>query len=227
LLLVTVGLDLSILYRNLLYYRMSSSISIMFCFGFVTGTYLFFQICSGLILCCWYDTTLSHSFDSIQFASRNVSTLWLVRYLHMNVVSMVFLVLYIHGFKSVVTFTSKLAALISGVVIVGLLFMSSFIGYSLVLSQMSYWAVIVITNLVTVVPMFGFDVLYLLWGDCGVTTVLVYRFLILHFITPLILLVVIVVHLYLVHSSLTLEWLVLASHRIEISSFSPYHISKE
>ena len=94
-----------------------------------------------------------------------------------------------------------------------------FTGYGLVLGQMSYWALVVITNLVTVLPFIGYDILFLLWGDSSVSSILLSRLFVVHFILPIIILLVMFVHLYLVHASTSYEDFVIATNRLELIAF--------
>lgn len=41
---------------------------------------------------------------------------------------------------------------------------TGFLGYILPWGQMSFWAAIVITNLLAAIPLIGIDLVYLLWG---------------------------------------------------------------
>lgn len=51
-----------------------------------------------------------------------------------------------------------------GIIILIFLILIAFLGYVLVFSQMSLWAGIVISGLLGVVPLFGFDLVFFLWG---------------------------------------------------------------
>lgn len=74
-----------------------------------------------------------------------------------------------------------------------------FTGYSLVYGQMSLWALVVICSLVTAVPVVGEQLLELLWGGSVVSGVTVNRCFGIHFILPLILLVLVLGHLLVLH----------------------------
>lgn len=87
----------------------------------------------------------------------------------------------------------------SGVVILILMIATAFTGYVLPWGQMSYWAATVITNLFSVIPYCGNDVVVWLWGDYGVTTSTLNRFYTIHFILPFIILIVACLHIFVLH----------------------------
>ena len=86
-----------------------------------------------------------------------------------------------------------------GVIIWLFLCGACFTGYSLVYGQMSLWAIVVICSLVTAVPVIGASVLELLWGGSVVSGVTVNRFFGIHFVLPLVLLVLVLAHLAVLH----------------------------
>jgi ubiquinol-cytochrome c reductase cytochrome b subunit len=64
---------------------------------------------------------------------------------------------------------------------------------------MSFWGATVITNLFSVLPAIGSDVVHTLWGGFGVGNATLNRFYSLHFILPLIILWLVIVHILLLH----------------------------
>ena len=88
----------------------------------------------------------------------------------------------------------------SGYLIFILTVATSFLGYILPWGQMSYWGTTVISNLITVVPIFGERILLFLWGDHEVATTTLQRVFVLHYLLPFILLAIIVVHLICMHN---------------------------
>ena len=64
---------------------------------------------------------------------------------------------------------------------------------------MSLWALVMICSLVTAMPVVGNDLLELLWGGSVVPGVTVNRCFGIHFIVPIVLLVVLMGHLLVLH----------------------------
>jgi quinol-cytochrome oxidoreductase complex cytochrome b subunit len=57
-----------------------------------------------------------------------------------------------------------------------LFFFVSFSGYTLPVSLMAFWALVVITNLASAIPSFGGEILSLLWGGDAVSSATLSRF---------------------------------------------------
>ena len=75
---------------------------------------------------------------------------------HFNGASLFFVFLYIHLFKGLFFVRYRLKKVwSSGLVILLLVMMEAFMGYVLVWAQMSFWASVVITSLLSVIPIWG------------------------------------------------------------------------
>jgi ubiquinol-cytochrome c reductase cytochrome b subunit len=76
----------------------------------------------------------------------------------------------------------------------------AFIGYVLPWGQMSFWGATVITNLFSAIPGIGTELVYWLWGGFSVSNATLSRFFSLHYLLPIILTAIVIVHLFLLHS---------------------------
>lgn len=76
---------------------------------------------------------------------------------------------------------------------------TAFLGYSLVWAQMSYWAVTVITSLITVAPL-GNQLLGVVWGAPYIMQPTLSHFIAWHYLLPLALLAIAGVHIVAVHA---------------------------
>jgi len=65
---------------------------------------------------------------------------------------------------------------------------------------MSYWALTVITNLLTCLPIFGVDVLFYGWGGYFILSMTVSRCFCFHFLLPFGVCGVVVLHVVLLHA---------------------------
>lgn len=93
------------------------------------------------------------NFDSVQYIMYDVNWGWLMRIIHFNGASFFFFVMYLHMFKGLFMMSYRLVRVwLTGVIMIFLFMGVGFIGYVLVYSQMSYWAAVVITSLLTVIP---------------------------------------------------------------------------
>ena len=102
----------------------------------------------------------------------------------------------------------------------------AFIGYVLPWGQMSFWGATVITNLFSVIPFVGQDIVFWLWGGFGVAAPTIYRFYTLHFLVPFIVLALVIIHLMALHNegSTTPH---LNNHSTENISFGSYYALKD
>jgi len=76
----------------------------------------------------------------------------------------------------------------------------AFLGYVLPYGQMSLWGATVITNLLSAIPVFGQDLVELIWGGFSVSNATLNRFFSLHFLLPFLLAALVVAHLIALHT---------------------------
>lgn len=183
-------------------YPTPASLSYYFNFGFISMVFLMIQIATGIFLSMYYDPNMDDAFASVEYIMRDVENGSLIRYAHSNGASFFFLSVYLHMLKSLYfgSYGAPRHALwFSGVIIYILMVATAFLGYVLPWGQMSYWAATVITNLFTVIPYFGGDLVIWLWGGYSVSGPTLHRFFSLHYLLPFVLLAVVVLHLITLH----------------------------
>lgn len=74
-----------------------------------------------------------------------------------------------------------------------------FLGYVLPFGQISFWAATVITKFVRVIPILGNKMVIWLWRGFGVNLITVKFFYTLHFLLPIVLLFLVILHLKSLH----------------------------
>lgn len=123
-----------------------------------------------------------------------------MRLIHINGASIFFIFIYFHIFRGIkiISSTNK-KTWSTGLFILLLLIIISFLGYVLPWGQISFWAVAVITNLFSIIPICGQILVEWIWGGFSVGNPTLIRFYSLHFITPIILLTIIILHLLFLH----------------------------
>ena len=113
---------------------------------------------------------------------------------------MIFILLYLHLYKNLAVSGYRLrGAWNSGITMMLIIIGAAFTGYVLVGSQMRFWAAMVITRLLRVVPLVGERVLYSVWGGYSIRWVTYQTMLVVHFILPFIVLGLLVIHLNFLH----------------------------
>eukprot|EP00461_Guttulinopsis_vulgaris_P002271 UN02272 len=107
-----------------------------------------------------YVPEVDHAFDSVEHIMRDVHYGHMIRYVHANGASFYFVVVYCHIFRSLYyrTFLKNAMTWQVGVVILLLSMAAAFLGYVLPWGQMSFWGATVITNLFSVIPLAGKDI---------------------------------------------------------------------
>nr|AQQ72869.1 cytochrome b [Leipothrix sp. 1 XFX-2017] len=177
-----------------------SSMSYFWNFGSTLGLCLMVQMLSGMLLTFHYSSSSLEAFSSIVQIMREVWSGWLIRLIHMNGASMFFLFVYLHMFRGLYFYSSTHKKVWnSGVIILLTLMAISFLGYVLPWGQMSYWAVAVITNLFSVIPIVGPSLVTWIWGGFSVSSPTLTRFFSLHFVLPFFLTVLVTLHLLFLH----------------------------
>lgn len=178
-----------------------ASISFIWNIGFLLGITLVIQIVSGLVLSINYVAHSSIAFDSVIHIIRDIDAGWSIRYIHINGASLFFILMFIH-IRRGIYFNSPIKlpiVWISGVIIFLASIAAAFIGYVLPWGQMSFWGATVITTIISAIPYVGKDVIQWLWGNFSVSQPTLNRFFSLHFLIPLIIAALVLIHLIILH----------------------------
>jgi quinol-cytochrome oxidoreductase complex cytochrome b subunit len=167
-----------------------AALTVGFLLGFLLGVFLGAQLLSGFLLACGYLPDPAFAFDSVQALVRTLPGMWLLRFLHVNGATMVFVLMSCHWAKAFAVHSyayPREYVWWTGCVMVALLMLAAFTGYVLVWGQISYWALTVITNLATAIPLVGFDLLTALWAGEVLNAYSLGRFYCVHFLVPFVL----------------------------------------
>ena len=115
---------------------------------------------------------------------------------------------------------------ISGLLILILSILTAFIGYVLPWGQISFWAATVITNLLSAIPYLGKIIVEWIWGRFSVSYPTLIRFFSFHFIVPLIIFILVIIHIILLHSNGSSNP-ISVNLRIDKIRFDPYFSIKD
>nr|AZL93371.1 cytochrome b [Parevania sp. ZJUH_2016024] len=196
-------------------------------FGSLLGMCLFIQILTGLFLSMHYCPHTSLAFQSMMNIMQNVNYGWMFRYIHLNTASLFFLCMFLHigrniyynNFKSIFVWSS-------GILIFIISMLTAFLGYVLPWGQMSLWGATVITNLLSSIPYLGNMLVMWLWGGFSVDNDTLNRFFSLHFILPILILLMVMIHLIFLHEGGSSNPTGLESNYFKIP-FHPYFFLKD
>lgn len=178
------------------------NISLLWNFGSLLGLFLIIQIVTGLFLSIHFRANVIIAFDSVIHICRDVNYGWLIRVIHANGASFVFICIYIHIGRGIYYNSFKLIKpWLVGVILMFLIIITAFIGYVLPWGQISFWGATVITNLLSAIPYLGIDIVQWIWGGFAVDNATLSRFYTFHFIVPFIVLAFSIIHLIILHES--------------------------
>lgn len=179
-----------------------ANISYLWNFGSLLGICLIIQILTGVFLAMHYQPHVDFAFSSVEHIMRDVNAGWALRYTHANVASFFFIFVYLHIARGLYYSSYKSPRVLVwsiGVIILVLMMATGFLGYVLPFGQMSLWGATVITNLLSAVPVFGKDLVELIWGGFSVSNATLNRFFSLHFLLPFVLAALAAGHLLALH----------------------------
>jgi ubiquinol-cytochrome c reductase cytochrome b subunit len=171
-----------------------ANITYLWNFGSLLGVCLIIQILTGAFLAMHYTPNVDFAFNSVEHIMRDVNNGWLLRYTHANVASFFFIFVYMHIGRGLYYSSYK-----SPRVLVWSMIATGFLGYVLPYGQMSLWGATVITNLLSAIPIFGQDIVELIWGGFSVSNATLNRFFSLHYLFPFLLAALAVAHLIALH----------------------------
>ena len=180
-----------------------ANISYLWNLGSLLGLCLVLQILTGIFLAMHYQPHVDFAFNSVEHIMRDVNNGWAIRYTHANVASFFFIFVYAHIAKGLYygSYRSPRVLLWSiGVIILIVMIGTAFLGYVLPYGQMSLWGATVITNLLSAIPVFGQDLVELIWGGFSVSNATLNRFFSLHYLLPFLLAALVVAHLIALHT---------------------------
>lgn len=220
---------LNAVYNALFVYPVPSNITYAWNLGISAGIMLAIQIITGIILAMYYTPTSDLAFASVRHIIMDIDYGSFLRMYHASGSSLFFFVVYLHIFRGLYygSFAyPRQLVWVSGVIILLLMIVTAFIGYVLPWGQMSFWAATVITNLVSVLPFVGNDILIWLWGGFSVDDATLHRFFSLHYLLPFVLLALVGVHIILLHENGSNSVLGI-NHKVDLIPFNPYFIFKD
>nr|YP_009735112.1 cytochrome b [Acropyga fuhrmanni]QBG38599.1 cytochrome b [Acropyga fuhrmanni] len=178
------------------------NISYWWNFGSIIGMFLTMQILSGLFISMHYTPHINYAFSSLIHIIQNVKFGWMMHNIHINGASMFFLSLYIHIGRNLYYNSYKIFnTWMIGTSIYIISMATAFLGYVLPWGQMSFWGATVITNLITTIPYLGNLIIQWIWGGFSINNATLNRFYTLHFILPFIILLMVMLHLFFLHTN--------------------------
>ena len=189
---------------NTVFIRKIPRVNWLYTLGSATLLTVLNQGITGILLTIYYVPTPDHAFDSVQYITTQVSAGWLIRGLHHWGGSAMVLLTFLHMLRVIFLGSYKFPREVTwftGVVLFITTIGFGFTGYLLPWDQKAYWATTVGTRIIAVVPVIGESLLRIVRGGEGITPLTLTRFFGVHvWVLPIILLILLGIHLYLVIS---------------------------
>ena len=197
-------------------YKVPKNLTFPYVFGVLALITFAIQVISGIILLMYYKPIIAHAFDSANYTiMKEIPFAWLFRHMHAAGANFFLAVVYLHMFTGIYyTAYKKPRELtwIVGWVIFFVLLLTALSGYLLPWGQLSYWGMVVTTEIPTSLK--DAPVLKGLFGAIGETVsiwmkggftlgdIALGRFFGLHVLfLPLTLMALLGIHLYLVRAA--------------------------
>nr|YP_006702467.1 cytochrome b [Trichuris discolor]AFK81040.1 cytochrome b [Trichuris discolor] len=178
------------------------NISYLWNLGSFLGMMFSIQLMTGILLVFYYIPSEAEAFDSVIFMMREVKFGFLLRFLHMNGASFLFILMYSHMVKGLMNASfSLVSSWVSGNLIFFLTILVAFMGYVLPWGNMGFWAATVITSFLSAIPYFGDLILKWIWGGYSISGRTLQFFFTFHYLVPFVIASVAVVHIMLLHTS--------------------------
>ena len=215
--------------NHLVYYPSPMNINYFWGGGSLAGICLGIQLITGIFLAMYYTPHIDYAFLSIEHIMRDVQYGWFIRYMHANGASFFFILVYFHIARNLFYgsyIKPRQALWNSGVIILLLMMATAFLGYVLPWGQMSFWGATVITNLFSVIPQIGQDLVQWLWGGFSVNNATLNKFFSLHFVLPFVITAMVFLHLILLHKAGSSTPLGITPET-KIMNFYPYFYIKD
>ena len=204
-----------------------ANLSVNWNYGSLLGLVLAIQLLTGIVLATRFSGHSDISFDSVIMIYQDANCGWLMRLVHSTGATFFFLFIYLHIGRGIYYGSYVYPEVWNiGVFIYLILIGTAFLGYVLPWGQMSYWGATVITNLVSAVPYVGSYLVEWIWGGFAVSNPTLTRFFALHYLLPFVVVFLVVLHIFFLHSTGSTNPLGLSSNTRKVA-FHYYYSVKD
>jgi quinol-cytochrome oxidoreductase complex cytochrome b subunit len=187
---------------DMIFLRKIPKVNWLYTLGSATLFIATLQIVTGILLTIYYVPTPDHAYDSVQFITNQVPAGWLIRGLHHFGASAMVILTFLHMLRVIFYGSYKFPREITwftGVFLLLIVLGLGFTGYLLPWDQKAFWGTTVGTRIAAVAPGVGEFILRIMRGGEELSAVTLARFFGAHvWVLPLLLLILIGIHLYLV-----------------------------
>jgi len=177
-------------------------LSYFYCLGGMAFTAFLISAFSGLFLSVFYVPEENRAFQSIVMLHEDIAFGRLMRGIHKWSATLLIVFLILHGLRVFVSRAYRPPRelnWLSGVILFLLSMAEGFTGYLLPWDQKAYWATVVGTNIIGLIPLFGDLLLITLRGGSDVSGATLIRFYSLHILwLPILMLFFLWMHFHMI-----------------------------
>ncbi len=188
-------------------YKVPKNLTFPYAFGVMAIVAFAIQIISGIFLTMYYQPDVHLAFDSANYTiMKEVPFMWLIRHIHAAGANFFLAIVYLHILTGIYYNAYKKPRELTWIVgwaIYFVLLMTALSGYLLPWGQLSYWGMVVTTEIPTSIPgVIGETISVWMKGGYELGQITLGRFFGLHiWLLPLTLLGLVSLHLYLVRAN--------------------------
>ncbi|MCS7284134.1 MAG: cytochrome bc complex cytochrome b subunit [Hydrogenobacter thermophilus] len=188
-------------------YKVPKNLTFPYAFGVMALVAFAIQIISGIFLTMYYQPNVHAAFDSANYTiMKEIPFMWLFRHVHAAGANFFLALVYLHMFTGIYYNAYKKPRELTWIVgwfIFFILLATALSGYLLPWGQLSYWGMVVTTEIPTAIPgALGETISVWMKGGYELGQITLGRFFGLHiWLLPLILLGLVGFHLYLVRAA--------------------------
>jgi quinol-cytochrome oxidoreductase complex cytochrome b subunit len=185
-----------------IFLRKIPKVNWLFTLGSATLFLMVNQFVTGILLTIYYVPSVQDAYDSVTYIDSTLPLGWLIRGMHHWGATAMVAVVVLHMLRIIYHGAYKYPREVTWVTGVGLLLLTfafGFTGYLLPWDQKAYWATVVGTRILEVIPFIGDWLLRAARGGEELSALTLSRFFGIHvWILPALMLILVSVHLYLV-----------------------------
>lgn len=189
-------------HRNFLERPVPRGLSYLYCLGGIAFTAFLLSAFSGLFLTFFYTPSEKEAFQSIVRLHNEVLFGRFMRGLHRWSATLLIISLLLHGLRVFITKAYRAPRelnWISGVCLFVSAMVEGFTGYLLPWDQKAYWATVVGTNIISLIPFLGKEFLMLIRGGPDISGATLTRFYSLHTLcVPLLMILLLWIHFHMI-----------------------------
>ena len=174
------------------------------CFGGLSLILFVIQVLTGTFLLIYYTNTTTEAFSSVVYIDSGVVFGWLFRRLHAVGANVMILLVMIHMLKVIISGAYKAPRelhWLSGFMLLMLTMAMGISGYLLPWTQLSFWAVTVLTNSFGAVPVVGQVLKKIVVGADVISQATLSRFFFLHLFIPVVMSALLGFHFMMIRKS--------------------------